>query len=1265
MNKKFTKLIAALALLVFMMPSIAGWGQTRAEGDEITSISNIVSGNTYYIKGVRSNNTYYLTFTDAVGSQSGTESSTTSGAIPVTFTLVSGNTYTLRTPNGNYIAPGTSNGKINVSATAINVTATDQNSKIRLSIVSSSTTWSIQKNTSAANFGGYKNTQADITLIEAGAPAPSMSVSPTSIDFGNENTINPNEPYTRTFNVGFANLTQNLTVTGFSGVTVTPATINANATSPQTVTVSYNPTTAGSISGNISVNSSEVTEQLVAVTASAYDPANIPTYTLVSDAGSLHAGDVIILGCASKNAVAGEMGSNPYFTKVNATFTDGIVATNAAIQITLGGSAGAWTLTTREGQIGVSSANLNHNGEGTTTWTITISNNVAHINGGSNNGDIQYNASNPRFKTYTSSQTSIEIYKLVNENQVATPTFSVEAGTYLSAQSVSINCETDGAIIQYKTTENGEWQNYSTAINVSETTTIWARAIKTGMDESEIATATYTILIIEHAGTEADPYSVADARNLIDYGESYPEGVYATGIVCRASTGLYNNKYLSYYISADGLTESDQLEAYNGLGINGADFTSVDDVQVGDIVVIYGNLTKYNSTYEFNAGNQLVSLVRPAVPSITVTPNEVNVGATPDEEDFIEGTLTLTYENLTITGMSDFGIQYYDAEGEEIAVSDEPSWIEVLVAQQDPNEGEGYVVSYTILENDGAARTAYFKVYASWLVEVDGDVVIEGVYSNLVSITQAALIAIDLRGVTTPLTFNAGDFTSSGSGYKDYDDVTYIGSNGVYYDGWTLCQVMHSGGNMQLKASSGKVFMPTILTDYGFTITVQAETNSVLVGVGQNITDENSFTTTATSADVVIKTGTQYAVISNITITPLQTSASYTLPITAHTTNGGWNLIASPIEVNPANVTGMTDGNFDLYRFNGNPTPVDNVTKEWENWKQTGDHYHFDLVPGKGYLYANAATVDLIFSGTMATTLADVDLPYDGESEVKSLYLAGNSLQQATTFFVYGGDELEKQTVNFLTLNGNGDGFVTTQTNAFTAQAMQGFFVQNGGEGWFMSTFDLDAKSGTPELLNIMVNQNRGTLVDNAIVSFSDAPMMNKFYLNDNSTRVYIPQNGEEMAVVRSEAQGEMPVNFRAAENGTYTLSIDIENMDMNYLHLIDNMTGMDVDLLQTPSYTFNATTRDYESRFRLVFAANNEDGVSTGSTAFAFYSNGNWIINNVGDATLQVIDVTGRVLSSETVSGSVSKTINAVPGVYMLRLINGENVNVQKIVVR
>ena len=67
---------------------------------------------------------------------------------------------------------------------------------------------------------------------------------------------------------------------------------------------------------------------------------------------------------------------------------------------------------------------------------------------------------------------------------------------------------------------------------------------------------------------------------------------------------------------------------------------------------------------------------------------------------------------------------------------------------------------------------------------------------------------------------------------------------------------------------------------------------------------------------------------------------------------------------------------------------------------------------------------------------------------------------------------------------------------------------------------------------------------------------------------------------------------------------------------------------------------------------------------SFAFVTGNEWVINNEGDATLQVIDVTGRVLSNETINGNTGLDIDKAAGVYMLRLINGNNVKTQKIVV-
>ncbi|WMJ23960.1 chitobiase/beta-hexosaminidase C-terminal domain-containing protein [Paludicola sp. MB14-C6] len=90
---------------------------------------------------------------------------------------------------------------------------------------------------------------------------------------------------------------------------------------------------------------------------------------------------------------------------------------------------------------------------------------------------------------------------------VATPIFNPIGGTFTSAQNVTITCETANAIIRYTT--NGTEPTvtstiYSAPINVTNTTTIKAKAFKSGMNDSTTATAIYTINTIP-VNTVANP----------------------------------------------------------------------------------------------------------------------------------------------------------------------------------------------------------------------------------------------------------------------------------------------------------------------------------------------------------------------------------------------------------------------------------------------------------------------------------------------------------------------------------------------------------------------------------------------------------------------------------------------------------------------------------------------------------------------------------------------------------------------------------------
>jgi uncharacterized repeat protein (TIGR02543 family) len=368
---------------------------------------------------------------------------------------------------------------------------------------------------------------------------------------------------------------------------------------------------------------------------------------------------------------------------------------------------------------------------------------------------------------------------------------------------------------------------------------------------------------------------------------------------------------------------------------------------------------------------------------------------------------------------------------------------------------------------------------------------------------------------------------------------------------------------------------------------------------------------------------------------------TYTLHINGYTSAAnGWNLIASPVATTPAQVTNMLTEetsapySYDLYRFNQSNADG----KEWENYQQHQDD--FSIVPGQGYLYANSGTVDLVFSGDL----------YDGNGEI-TMENAGWNLM---------GNPFYNTAANigrdYYRMNSTNDGLIPGTANE-NINAWEGIFVE-AAEANETVTFS-PATTGEKSTNSAMViNLSQNSVIDRAIVRFG-GNSMTKFQLFENSTKLYIAQNGEDYAIVNSDKEGEMPVNFKAEKNGTYTISVNTENVSMDYLHLIDNMTGNDIDLLANPSYTFNAQTTDYASRFRLVFAAGNANEES-----FVYFNGSEWVVN--GNGTMQLVDMTGRVLSSENVNGVVTVNINKLSaGVYVMRLVNGNDVKTQKIVVK
>lgn len=368
--------------------------------------------------------------------------------------------------------------------------------------------------------------------------------------------------------------------------------------------------------------------------------------------------------------------------------------------------------------------------------------------------------------------------------------------------------------------------------------------------------------------------------------------------------------------------------------------------------------------------------------------------------------------------------------------------------------------------------------------------------------------------------------------------------------------------------------------------------------------------------------------------------------------DGGWHLFASPVDA--ADATPLKTDPYDLFKYN-------EPTHYWYNDKVQG-HEINTLEKGVGYLYAIPEDQMVQLAGTLVpsgTNYTIEDLSYTTQSPIEGG--EGTENNPLPGFNLVGNPFACDAYVDrdYMVLNTAGDGFVNGDG---AISPFRGVFVQASATGESVTFSRTPSNTGSKITLNI--SQTRGEIIDNATVAFGEGSGMYKFYLNSEATRLYIPKGNTDYAVAYAEGENEMPVNFVAAKNGTYTISVVTKDIATDYLHLIDNLTGADVDLLTTPSYTFEARKSDYASRFRLLFSTNGiEEPVAV--EHFAYITNGNLVIDDIdGEALVQIIDQTGRILSSERFSGSYSKQVEGSAGLYFVRLITGNTVRTQKIVI-
>lgn len=560
-----------------------------------------------------------------------------------------------------------------------------------------------------------------------------------------------------------------------------------------------------------------------------------------------------------------------------------------------------------------------------------------------------------------------------------------------------------------------------------------------------------------------------------------------------------------------------------------------------------------------------------------------------------------------------------------------------------------------LVERDHQTKKDTYYLYKAWWNETDKFVHICGkdyekltdrvikCYTNdgntltlFVNNEKIETVAVENNIATfTATDFNPGDIINVIGATSD-DTFTFANYNVFQTDGnwnvaanWSSNAVPADGSNVEIAAN---LTIPANYVAHAGGITIS--TGSLTIADGGQLYHTNDGVTATVQKNIQAWTITQN---------------------NGEDLTDGWYLIGYSFAGNGAiaDMDNLLENEYDLFYY-------DEQRHYWLNYMNPVNNFT-KLEAARGYLYANSENVTIGLKGTLYAGDDEVSKPLSYTTDagiLKGFNLVGNPYAHNVT--AYTGTNIADECYRMN--DAKTDIVVDNINNDNPLKTGEGFFVKatDGGASIAFNSASKDDMTKT-ERIKLEIREN-DQLIDRLIVKREGEPL-EKITLNDNGTNIFALHNNQKVAVIPIEGD-ELPVYFKTDKNGIYTISLSTENTTLHYLHLIDNITGDEVDLLQNPSYSFNAFTMDHADRFKLVFIGGD---ANADNKNFAFISDGDIIITaDVEDATLQVIDMMGRVIVSRNVNALGHVTTSGMPtGTYILRLINGDKVMTQKIVIR
>jgi len=511
--------------------------------------------------------------------------------------------------------------------------------------------------------------------------------------------------------------------------------------------------------------------------------------------------------------------------------------------------------------------------------------------------------------------------------------------------------------------------------------------------------------------------------------------------------------------------------------------------------------------------------------------------------------------------------------------------------------------------------------------------------------------------------------------------------------------VYMNGTSAQMMTMSGATSFYNLTIDNALGVTLSSTqtiiTNNLTINSGKIFKIEAAKNLTVTGVIANSGGNAGFVLESSVAGTASLMHTTLDVPATVQRYISGnaedWHFLASPVSNQliassswvPAGTYGNGTG-YDLYVFD-EPTPcwvyqlntAPTSTYENPNWPTV--HPTPNFVPGRGYLYSvQASNPTNQFAGNLNNGTVSYAVTKNSTADplLIGFNLIGNPYPSSIDWkassgwtrsnLLDSGGGYDMWIWNPATNNyGVYNSLASTGTNGISnfIAPMQGFFVRADSNGNIDMTNDIRIHTGAsnwfktvnnknyenPENIKVKISSQSGLGSDEVLLQFgaslNQAGAAKLYSTIKTAPSAYLNTGEGELTVrylTNTTNNPIIPLAFKPGSDGNYTVSIDFDTANYDFLVLEDTKTKTKHDLKDTPTYDFNASIADASDRFLLHFE---EVPIENNKLPIRIYYNGNKIVFDVSlipdDTDVKIFDTLGRKIIEKKIRG---KTIHYLP---------------------